>query len=312
MSPEAPANSNDLAQLTDHLNRLADELRQASSRVTTYLARRDTAGAASAPAIDLDKLVQTLTEKLERLPAAASAPVSAASPAAGVETLSAQLRPLIERLDRLEAQLRSPADTASLNQSLDALGHQDRLITASLRELQAQIDSGFQEMARLLCPPDPAAEEAPAAGMADLERAILGPDMQGNPALNVYRQQLMHGVLSGEPAACGLAGQLLVFQSATAERLPQLLKEIGEAFYRWMPRSQPGTSPMEQSLILWLQKRCETVGIANTIEPVHPGERFDASRHNATSRGVEITRVHGWIVLRDNGKVYMKATVDVR
>jgi hypothetical protein len=298
MSPEAPANSNDLAQLTDHLNRLADELRQASSRVTTYLARRDTASAASAPAIDLDKLVQTLTEKLERLPAAASASISAASPAAGVETLSTQLRPLLERLDRLETQLRSPADTASLNQSLDALGHQNRLITASLRELQAQIDSGFQEMARLLCPPDPAAEEAPAAGMADLEQAILGPDMQGNPALTVYRQQLMHGVLSGEPAACGLAGQLL--------------KEIGEAFYRWMPRSQPGTSPMEQSLILWLQKRCETVGIANTIEPVHPGERFDASRHNATSRGVEITRVHGWIVLRDNGKVYMKATVDVR
>jgi hypothetical protein len=50
----------------------------------------------------------------------------------------------------------------------------------------------------------------------------------------------------------------------------------------------------------------------NTIELVHPGERFDATRHNASTRGVEITEVHGWIVLRDNGKVYTKANVTVR
>jgi len=45
---------------------------------------------------------------------------------------------------------------------------------------------------------------------------------------------------------------------------------------------------------------------------VHPGQRFDAARHNAASRGVEIVAVHGWVVLREGGKVYTKATVAVR
>jgi hypothetical protein len=109
-----------------------------------------------------------------------------------------------------------------------------------------------------------------------------------------------------------LAGQLLIFQSSPAERLPQLLKDLGEAYYRWQPKTQPGANPMEESLAAWLQKTCEAAGIYNAIELVHPGERYDAARHHATTRGVEITEVHGWVVLRDNGKVYTKATVTVK
>ena len=119
-------------------------------------------------------------------------------------------------------------------------------------------------------------------------------------------------MLEGNAGACALAGQLLVFQSAPPERLPQLLKDVGEAFYRWQPKKTPGTNPMEEAVVAWLQRSCENAGINNTIEPVHPGERFDSTRHNATSRGVEITEVRGWIVLRDNGRVYTKATVAVR
>jgi hypothetical protein len=69
---------------------------------------------------------------------------------------------------------------------------------------------------------------------------------------------------------------------------------------------------MEEALVQWLQRSCETAGIYNTIALVHPGERFDSARHTASSRGVEIREVHGWIVLRDNGRVYTKATVTVR
>jgi hypothetical protein len=69
---------------------------------------------------------------------------------------------------------------------------------------------------------------------------------------------------------------------------------------------------MEEALVACLHRRCEAAGIGNSIELVYPGERFDSARHNATSRGVEITEVHGWIVLRDNGRVYMKASVSVR
>ncbi len=109
-----------------------------------------------------------------------------------------------------------------------------------------------------------------------------------------------------------MAGQLLVFQSAAAERQPQALKDIGEAYYRWQPKNSPGTNPFEAALIAWLQKTCEASGIPNTIEPVDPGGRFDAARHTASSRGVEITETLGWIVLRPGGKIYTKAAVNVK
>ena len=132
------------------------------------------------------------------------------------------------------------------------------------------------------------------------------------PELAGMRQQFLMDVLRNHAGAVALAGQLFLFHSSPVERLPQLLKEIGEAYYRWQPKSQPGESPVEKALAAWLQKACEDAGIHNTIELVHPGERFDAARHNAASRGVEISEVYGWIVLRDNGKVYTKAAVAVR
>jgi hypothetical protein len=91
-----------------------------------------------------------------------------------------------------------------------------------------------------------------------------------------------------------------------------LLKDLGEAYYRWQPKTTPGNNLFEEALIGFLQRTCENAGIYNSIELVHPGERFDSSRHNASSRGVEIVQVLGWIVLRDNGKVYTKAAVEVR
>ena len=122
----------------------------------------------------------------------------------------------------------------------------------------------------------------------------------------------MSGVLQGDSGSLSLAGQLLLFQSATPEKLPSLLKELGEAYYRWHLKTTPVTNKFEQELVAWLQRKCEEEGIPNTIELVHPGERFDSSRHTASGRGVEITEVNGWIVLRDNGKVYTKASVTVK
>jgi hypothetical protein len=69
---------------------------------------------------------------------------------------------------------------------------------------------------------------------------------------------------------------------------------------------------LEESLVRWLRRTCEAAGIFNSVELVHPGERFDSTRHSAATRGVEITQVQGWVVLRDNGKVYTKATVTAR
>ena len=107
-------------------------------------------------------------------------------------------------------------------------------------------------------------------------------------------------------------GSLLLFRSAAADKMPPLLKDIGEAFYRWQPKTSNRPSELEKALVEWLMRACDQAGMANTIELVNPGERFDSLRHNASRPGVEITQVLGWIVLRDNGKVYTKASVAVK
>jgi hypothetical protein len=210
----------------------------------------------------------------------------------------------------------SPADASTariqaVEAGLASLREQVAGVAEAIRRLQDQLDRGLERLAEVLAPSAAAGEPEPVSS-SGWEKAVLGSDMAGQPGLTFQRNQLLNGVLEGNAAACALAGQLLVFQSAPAERLPPVLKEIGEAYYRWQPKTRPGNSPFEESLSGWLQRTCEAAGLHNTIELVHPGERFDATRHNASTRGVEITEVHGWIVLRDNGKVYTKANVTVR
>ncbi len=302
---EAAPGGGELRELTAQLDRLGEQLRQANNRVAEYLVRREaqTAPPGGPAGGALEKQIAALAEKLD---------------------------PLQDRLERIETRLKSLAESrwpagasaaapdglapaATPAQSLETLIRQTGSLAEGLRKVQTQLVGGFEEIARLLRPPEPVAEPQPAPRVSgDWERAIVGPGLAANPNLAFQRQQLVTGVLDGDAGACSLAGQLLVFQSAPAERLPQLLKDIGEAYYRWQPKTRAATSPMEEALMAWLRQCCDLAGISNTIELVHPGERFDAARHNAASRGVEITAVHGWIVLRDNGKVYMKAAVDVR
>lgn len=213
---------------------------------------------------------------------------------------SPPLLPLAERFQAMEERL------AALARRLDETAQ-------AVLQLQDHVDRGLGHLAALVASnkSQPASERSGAVA-ADWEKALLGGELAANPSLASPRQQLLSGVLEGNPAACALAGQLLLFRSAPPERLAPLLKDLGEAYYRWQPKTRPGNSPFEEALAAWLRRVCEQAGLHNTIELVHPGERFDASRHNATTRGVEITQVHGWIVLRDNGKVYTKATVTVR
>ena len=206
------------------------------------------------------------------------------------------------------------ADAAPLRAveaAIASVGEQVAAATEGIRRVQAELERGFQRLAERLDPPRPASEPESISPSA-WERILFGPEIASRPALAFQRHQLINGVLEGDAAASGLAGQLLVFRSAPPERLPPLLKEIGEAYYRWQPKTQPGPVAFEEALAASLQHACETAGLRNRIELVEPGERFDAARHNASTRGVEIAEVHGWIVLRDNGKVYTKANVTVR
>ena len=154
---------------------------------------------------------------------------------------------------------------------------------------------------------EPGEEEPPADAWS---RAIWGPDLTEMDGFKAYLDELNRRLLEGDSGASTLAGQLLVFRQAPPEAKPQLLKDVGEAYYRTRIDEAMPDRPFERALIRWLQKDCERAGLPNTIEVVHPGERFDKSRHSSTTRGgAEVSEVFGWIVLTEGGRVYTRASV---
>jgi hypothetical protein len=320
-----------LQALTARLGELGAAVDDATREVMAYLMQRETqpgAGAAGdGPAGAIGEKLDLLVRKLDALMTGAapreSAAPAAAAPALGEESLRSAVRPLLDRLDQIEGRLKSLPAPAPVANVVEALGpaltqvrggliEQKEAVTAAIRQLAQRMDDGMAQLADYVRPKEP--DESAVAPVSNVEwqRAVLGREIAEHPALAFQRQQLLDGVVEGNPGACSLAGQLLVFQSAPAEKMPQLLKEIGEAYYRWQPKTKAGANKMEEVLVDWLGKACDEAGIANTIELVHPGERFDSTRHTAGERGVEITEVYGWIVLRDNGKVYTKASVAVK
>jgi hypothetical protein len=280
----------------------------------------------------VDQKLDALYGKLDQLAAsgAGRSGGSGGTAPAGVSdaAVKSALRPVEEKLDQVESKLRAVFDkTAGLDslreafvptlvQVRDALAER---IGSGIQQLQQQLgalgpqfDARLRTIADQLRPPQPERGGGKQAVSGDWQQAILGNDLAENAALAFQRNQLLQGVLSGEPAASSLAGHLLVFRSSPAEKMPAVLKDVGEAFYRWQPRTSGKPNEMEKALVAWLMRTCDAAGISNTIELVHPGERFDSTRHSASERGVEITQVLGWIVLRDNGKVYTKASVAVK
>ncbi len=244
---------------------------------------------------------------------------------------------LTERLGQLEAKLKSlgqqtpggsaqDASAPALAEVCDGVNRQFAALADGIRHLEERLDAGLDRLAAGPSPqqpqefqefqgPEPGPVSGPLIGPPagdDWQRALLGAELAEHPGLDFERQRLLAGVLQGDTGACSLLGQLLVFRSARTDKMPPLLKDIGEAYYRWQPKNRPGPNTMEQALVVWLKETMQDAGIANTIEVVQPGERFDSTRHTASTRGVEITEVRGWVVLRDNGKVYTKASVAVR
>jgi len=290
----------ELAQLTDHMAELGRMFEKANHQIVDYLLQRDSqatarpeAASPSADTSDLTKQIAGLAEKIDALGRAVPSVDSsqaATNAGASTEQLNELLRPIREKLDVLD--------------------QQNGALYSTMEQLRTHVDGGVQSLAELLVPQQQ--EEEPSSISGDWLTAILGPELTSDGALRVPCQQLLEGVLESNGPAQGLAGQLLVFRSASPERLPQLLKDLGEAYYRWQPKTAPGNNLFEEALVAYLRRTCENAGIYNSIELVHPGERFDSGRHNASSRGVEIVQVLGWIVLRDNGKVYTKAAVEVR
>ena len=298
----------------------------------------------------LDQKLDALYGKIDQLagaiPRGGSAGAATGSDGGGggvSETaLKSAVRPVAEKIDQFEARLKS-IDTLkdvlipAIAKLRDSHAEQHNTLGAGIRQLseivpqyfnalpqyftaiqqqvvaaQQHADAGLRTIIEILRPPQKEAASAGPAVGGDWQDALLGGELARNPALSGDKNQLLNGVLSGDPGACGLVGSLLLFRSAAADKMPPLLKDIGEAFYRWQPKTSNRPSELEKALVEWLMRSCDQAGMANTIELVNPGERFDSLRHNAPRPGVEITQVLGWIVLRDNGKVYTKAAVAVK
>ena len=164
-------------------------------------------------------------------------------------------------------------------------------------------------------PPQPAPEPARAAIQVapndggDWSRLIFGEQVGTDPSVGALSGALLTDLRQGDCDAMGLVGLLLVFNSSTSDRKLKMLKDLGEAYYRWNPT---GAESLRDALITWIHALLEQGGIANRIVVAQIGDRYDMQSHNAKERGVEVTDVHGWVVLRDNGKVYSKANVSVR
>ena len=141
-------------------------------------------------------------------------------------------------------------------------------------------------------------------------RAIWGAELTCSAEFQPYLKELNRRVLEDDSSVAALAGQLLVFRHALPEAKPQLLKDVGEAYYRSRIDAGDAEHPFERALIRWLQTDCDRAGLPNTIEVVHVGERFDKARHSSTTRGgAEVAEVFGWVVLTEGGRVYTRASV---
>ncbi len=193
------------------------------------------------------------------------------------------------------------ATLAGLTEQLDGLA--ERLLGSAPRPQPPPQPQPTVERPAAAHPPDPPAD--------DWDAVLFGPDLAAADDLDIDRQELLADARSGDPAAWGLVGQLLVFRAAASDRLPVLLKDIGEAYYRWRPAGGVD-DPLRDGLICSLEQACVAAGLSNRIELVHVGDRYDSTRHNTRDRGVEVAAVFGWVVLRDNGSVYTKASVAVK
>ena len=216
------------AELTAQLDRLGEQSARPATAwpSTSSAARRNAPPAESAGGV-LEKQIAALAEKLDRLAESGVAKSTRPSRCRPLPASEQAIRPLLAALQ---------------DAGWKALTRQTGSLAEGLREVQTQLGRrlpGNRPAAR----PRPSrwpSRSPPRGRPATGSGRSSARDWPPMPNLAFQRQQLLTGVLDGDAGACSLAGQLLVFQSAPAERLPQLLKDIGEAYYRWQPKTRAG------------------------------------------------------------------------
>ena len=109
----------------------------------------------------------------------------------------------------------------------------------------------------------PQAEAADEQDHEQWERCLLGDELCQNPELADVRRKLLDDVLLGVAEARALVGQVMLVQSVSAEQMPDLMKSVGEAYYRWQPQTILGDEPLELALASWLTERAQMLGLGS-------------------------------------------------
>jgi len=248
---------------------------------------------------------------------------SLASLAKKHDELESLLNKALERLPSKVIEPTPPPDlsvapawaVAWQNSIAEQMGQAQGRVESLVKEIQVQVTELAAEAVDdvEVLEPEVVEPEEPAASSAGWLRVMLGNSLYENPQLESSIRWIEQHVLADDADAMLLLGQLLVFRFASSDKKPTLLKDVGEAFYRCFPKVRDASDSLEVALAGWLTRECEAVGLPNSIELVHPGDRFDALKHAPIERGgVEIARVQGWVVLRDGGRVFSKAAVATR
>lgn len=288
------------------LSGLYGMVEDAQKQIAEYLLKREAefrsgggeaVAAGGGASLEPRAVTQLMAPVIDRLDAIGEMLASGGVPGGGGAVDTSALEKFVtERFNRLEGFL-----TGNPPAALEGVPEREEPRQEAAQPADNYSHSGFQQQPQQHGRDDAAWEEA-----------VFGPYLAANPALAAYRQSLLQGIRHGDMNSRYFAGVLMMFQAAAAEKMVLLLKDLGEAYYRWSPKRGIDPDAMEVSLREFAIQACERAGLPNSIELVHPGQRFDSGRHNATSRGVEIVNVLGWVVLRGNGSVYSKAAVDVQ
>ncbi|MEQ8786977.1 MAG: hypothetical protein RIC55_11785 [Pirellulaceae bacterium] len=296
LSQQLEASEKQVAEKLAAANQAAEQAERAKQQALTQLAERSSDGDASSGE-----------------PSAAEVPTGIAVDSAAADDPRKVVEPAIEQSPPPATAGPAPATAAHASMPPHLMSGEapDAAAPVGPQAAEPAAPAPRAMPARAVLPAVAApAVASPAASNYAFERAVLGEALAADPGLSAERGELIHGLLSGDDDASALAGQLLIFSAASSERMPQLLRDVGEAYYAWRPYL--GHDPFRDALIQHIRARCEEAGVGNTIELVRPGDRFDHTRHNSKARGVEIDDVYGWVVLRDNGKVYTKASVSTK
>ena len=250
--------------------------------------------------------------------------------------LAATLESMSARQDTLEAMLHSVGASSEPNGRYAAPPEWALELQAIIANRLTAFESSLQELRQphvegetidVASPPQVTLNDTAIFSPSDFEPApvqfqemtndwlesMLGPTLYIDPKLERAVTWLGRNVLDANADAMLLLGQLLVFRFSSPDRKPTILKDLGEAYYRCFPKTRDLPEAFEEALSVWLKRQCAEAGLMNSIELVHPGERFDSTRHSPIEKGgVEITGVLGWVVLREGGRVFSKASVQTR